>query len=108
MRVRFPRPIRHHPRMPAQSFFSRLGTAFQIWRYSLGDKRTPGRAKVLPIVSLLYVLFPIDVIPDLLPLIGQTDDAVVLIVLLLMAWNAIPKDVKRDARSNVIDVTPKE
>jgi uncharacterized membrane protein YkvA (DUF1232 family) len=31
--------------------------------------------KLVPIVAVLYVLAPIDVIPDLVPVLGQVDDA---------------------------------
>lgn len=29
--------------------------------------------------ALLYIIFPIDIIPDALPLLGNTDDTVVLL-----------------------------
>lgn len=35
-------------------------------------------------VALLYVLNPLDVIPDVIPIIGQIDDAFVLAVCLMM------------------------
>jgi uncharacterized membrane protein YkvA (DUF1232 family) len=35
-------------------------------------------------VSLLYVLNPVDVIPDFIPIIGQIDDAVVVSVCLML------------------------
>jgi uncharacterized membrane protein YkvA (DUF1232 family) len=85
----------------------RLSTAFQIWLRSLFDKRTPANAKILPFASLLYLLFPLDIIPDVIPFLGQMDDLTVIIVLCILAYRAIPKEVKRDIRENVIDVEPK-
>ncbi len=86
---------------------NRLATAFHIWLRSLTDKRTPGKAKLLPFASLLYLLFPLDVIPDIIPLLGQMDDVTVIIVLCVLAYRAIPKPVKDDIRKNVIDIEPK-
>lgn len=34
----------------------------------------------------LYILSPLDLIPDILPLIGWLDDAVALVMLLRMVW----------------------
>ena len=44
------------------------------------DRRVPLRAK-LALVAIVggYILFPADVLPDLLPLIGIADDGTVLV-----------------------------
>jgi uncharacterized membrane protein YkvA (DUF1232 family) len=34
----------------------------------------------LLIVALIYVLLPVDLIPDIIPLAGQTDDALVVLI----------------------------
>ncbi len=45
------------------------------WRL-LRDPRVPAWPKlVAPIVTALYVLSPVDAIPDFFPLLGQLDDA---------------------------------
>lgn len=38
------------------------------------DPRVPTALKVIPILPLAYVVFPIDVIPDVIPVLGQLDD----------------------------------
>lgn len=40
----------------------------------------------IPIVSILYVLFPIDIIPDFLPVAGAADDITVLLFGLYKAY----------------------
>lgn len=46
----------------------------------LGDARVQLHLKVLLILTLAYVILPIDLIPDwLLPVVGQLDDLIVLI-----------------------------
>jgi len=46
------------------------------------DPRVPTRAKAFALVSAGYVLSPIDIIPDFVPVIGETDDALVVILAL--------------------------
>jgi uncharacterized membrane protein YkvA (DUF1232 family) len=53
---------------------------FQIkltWRL-LQDRRVPIWKKVIPFIGFLYVLSPIDLIPDVLVGLGQLDDAGIL------------------------------
>ncbi len=49
-----------------------------IWRL-IKDKRVNPFLKLLPIGALIYLVSPLDIIPDIaLPVIGVLDDAVVL------------------------------
>lgn len=41
-------------------------------------------AKMLPILGLAYVVLPLDIVPDVLPLVGQIDDLSVLVVILTL------------------------
>lgn len=47
------------------------------------DRRTPLSAKGMLLGGLLYGIFPFDLIPDLLPLLGIADDAVIILAALL-------------------------
>jgi uncharacterized membrane protein YkvA (DUF1232 family) len=52
---------------------------------------TPWRA-VLPLVTaLLYGASPIDLIPDIIPLLGWVDDALIVPLLLLVAFVQLRK-----------------
>lgn len=53
--------------------------AILAWRLLL-DPRVPALTKVVPLAVLLYILFPVDVVPDLLPGLGQLDDLGVLVL----------------------------
>ena len=47
--------------------------------------REPGVSlltKVLPVVAVLYLLSPLDFLPDVVPILGQLDDAGVLLLAL--------------------------
>ena len=61
------------------------------------DPRVPRRARVAVIVAGLYVLSPIDLIPEFIPVIGPLDDVVVVGLALRYAGRRVPRDVLRDA-----------
>src|SRR4051812_36000327 len=57
------------------------------------DPAVPRRAKLALLVAILWVLSPIDLLPEFLPVIGPMDDVVAVVVLLRYAARAIPRDV---------------
>ena len=46
------------------------------------DPRVPTRAKAFALLSVGYVLSPVDLIPDFIPVIGETDDVLVVVLAL--------------------------
>jgi uncharacterized membrane protein YkvA (DUF1232 family) len=61
------------------------------------DPRVPRRAKTAVLVAVLWVLSPIDLIPEFLPVIGPLDDVIVVALLLRYAARTVPRDVLLDA-----------
>ena len=61
------------------------------------DPRVPRRAKVAVAIAGLWVLSPIDLIPDFLPVIGPLDDIVVVALALRYAARRTPPDALIDA-----------
>lgn len=51
---------------------------FAVYRCALADPDTPWPAKVLLGLAVGYTLLPFDLIPDLLPVIGQRDDLIIV------------------------------
>lgn len=63
------------------------------------DVRTPTMTKLLIAVLIVaYVVSPIDILPDILPLLGITDD--ILIIPAIM-WTLLPNTVLDEARRYV-------
>ena len=56
--------------------FAELRLAWRLLR----EPRVPVLAKALPALAVLYVLSPLDFIPDVLPVLGQLDDIGILIL----------------------------
>jgi uncharacterized membrane protein YkvA (DUF1232 family) len=61
------------------------------------DPRVPTRAKVALLVAVVWVLSPIDLIPEFLPVIGPLDDVVAVVLLLRYAARSIPRPVLLEA-----------
>lgn len=57
----------------------------------------PRRAKIALGIAVLWVLSPIDLIPEFLPVIGPLDDVVAVVLLLRYAARSIPRSVLFDA-----------
>ena len=61
------------------------------------DPRVPRRAKLAVGFAALWVLSPIDLIPEFLPVIGPLDDVVVVALALRYAARSVPRAVLLDA-----------
>ncbi|WP_134740734.1 DUF1232 domain-containing protein [Nocardioides sp. 503] len=53
----------------------------------------PRRAKIALLVAVVWVVSPIDLLPEFLPVIGPLDDVVAVILLLRYAARSIPREV---------------
>ena len=58
------------------------------------DPRTPIGLKGLLAAALAYVVLPVDLIPDALPIIGQADDLTVLLLVLDLFIRNAPEEVR--------------
>ena len=65
---------------------------------AMKDKRTPLLAKILAAIAVAYVLSPIDLIPDFIPVIGYLDDVLLLPILIVAAVKLIPEPVWADCK----------
>lgn len=42
--------------------------------------------KGLAVIGIVYLILPVDLIPDIIPLLGQLDDLGVIVGLISLAW----------------------
>ena len=61
------------------------------------DPAVPRRAKVALLIAVVWVISPIDLLPEFLPVIGPLDDVVAVILLLRYAARSIPRPTLLDA-----------
>src|SRR5438105_7853272 len=64
------------------------------WRL-LGDRRVSIWPKALLVLSVVYVVSPIDLIPDVIPFIGEVDDLVVIVAACRLFIYLCPREVVR-------------
>ncbi len=62
----------------------------------LKDSRVPAAEKGLFLAAIVYVISPIDLIPDMIPFIGQVDDIYVVALTLLRLVNRTDEKVVRE------------
>ncbi|MCX7003518.1 MAG: DUF1232 domain-containing protein [bacterium] len=56
--------------------------------------------------ALAYLVSPIDLIPDFIPVLGQLDDLLIVPLLIYAALACIPADVKADCRAQTAAPAP--
>jgi len=61
------------------------------------DPRVPRRARIAVAVAGLWVLSPIDLIPEFLPIIGPLDDVIVVALAFRYAARQVPREVLLEA-----------
>ena len=65
---------------------------------ALKDKNTPLPAKIAAAVTVGYALSPIDLIPDLIPVLGYLDDLIILPALAALTIKLLPKEILEEKR----------
>lgn len=63
-----------------------IGFWGEVWQqirlvfYLIKDREVPIYLKALPFLGVVYMLFPIDIITDFVPVLGQLDDLTLLLI----------------------------
>ncbi|MEA1961095.1 MAG: YkvA family protein [Bacillota bacterium] len=57
------------------------------------DKRVPAKEKAILAAAAVYVLTPIDLIPDFIPFVGQVDDLLMVVLVLKRFINSVDEDI---------------
>jgi uncharacterized membrane protein YkvA (DUF1232 family) len=68
------------------------GDARQLW-FALRHPDAPASLKVGTALIVLYVLSPIDLVPDMLPVIGVVDDLVIVPLAVRWLLNRLPPHI---------------
>ena len=59
----------------------------------LRDSRVPLRAKLLVLATAVYIVSPLDLVPDMIPLHGWIDDIVALLLSSVIFLGMVPGEV---------------
>jgi len=63
----------------------------------VGDSRIPFWLRGIPPALILYLAMPLDIIPDFIPVLGQIDDVLVVLIAAGLLVRLVPRDALRDA-----------
>lgn len=69
--------------------------------YTLENDKVSIKDKAIIIGALGYLISPLDVVPDAIPIAGLGDDLAVLIYVLHKVWGDVSEEVKNKARAKL-------
>ena len=91
-----------------------------IWSFILAQKRnllvlftalfnrhTPRNIRVMIVAAFVYLISPVDFLPDVIPGLGLLDDAVIVPSLLVLAQSFLPQVVREDSERKADFLGPK-
>ena len=85
--------------------FRLINSISLIWKL-MTDKRVPFIIRMAIPLALIYVISPVDFLPDLIPFAGRIDDLVALAIGLMVLLKLAPKKVVneyKEPKKTVID-----
>lgn len=80
---------------------AKLVYAALILYYTLQSDKVSKADKAIIIGALGYMISPLDVIPDAIPIVGLTDDLAVLIYVLKKVWTDVEPEIKEKAKERL-------
>ena len=87
-----------------RSFLMFLPNLVRLLGRLLTDSRVPTAEKALFVGAIIYVISPIDFIPDVFPFIGQVDDIYLVVLTLIRLINRTNEGVVREHWSGRGDI----
>ena len=80
---------------------AKLVYAALILYYTLQSDKVSAANKAMIIGALGYMISPLDVIPDAIPIAGLSDDLAVLLFVLKKVWTDVDPDIQEKARERL-------
>ena len=80
---------------------AKLVYAALILYYTLQSDKISAKDKAIIIGALGYMISPLDVVPDAIPIVGLSDDLAVLLYVLKKVWTDVDPDIKERARQKL-------
>lgn len=80
-----------------------INEALKLW-YVTDNPNLPGKTKATIIGALGYLISPLDLVPDVIPVVGYTDDAGAVALAIAMAQAFIDQKVKDKAKAKIDEI----
>jgi len=68
---------------------------FLLYRGSR-DPRMPLHVKILALLIVAYIISPIDIIPDFIPVLGLLDEVILVPIMLAFTVSLIPDEIRQE------------
>jgi uncharacterized membrane protein YkvA (DUF1232 family) len=62
------------------------------------DARVPGHIRLIALLAITYLISPIDIIPDFIPVLGMLDEIILIPLLLMLILYLLPAPIRDDYR----------
>src|SRR5262245_41482556 len=72
----------------------------------LREPRVPLMAKAVPLLGALYLVSPLDLVPDIFPLLGQIDDVSLILIALAVFLRLSPPEAVAFHRAAIAESRP--
>ena len=80
---------------------AKLVYAALILYYTLESDTISLKEKAIIVGALGYLISPLDMVPDAIPIAGLSDDLAVLVYVVGMVWSNVSEEVKTKARNKL-------
>ena len=80
---------------------AKLVYAALILYYTLQSDKVSKKDKAMIIGALGYMISPLDVMPDAIPIVGLTDDLAVLLYVLKRVWTDIDPEIQAKSKEKL-------
>lgn len=91
-----------------------------VWAM-LRNPAAPALSKLVVLLAAVYIISPVDLIPDVIPVLGWIDDGIISMLLFKLAFKLLPKEMYESLKAqferkggkvgnvvdDVVDVKPK-
>lgn len=98
-----PADVTHTPGRLRQAARRLRAEALAVW-FAARDPRTPLAARVLTACVAAYAFSPIDLIPDVIPVLGLLDDLILVPAGIWLVVRMVPPDVYAECRARAAEV----
>ncbi len=90
------------------NYISKLLKETYILYLALKNPKLPLYTRLILSLIVGYSLSPIDIIPDFIPILGQLDDLVILLISTSIAKRLVPKDILEECKSKADKILGKD
>ena len=81
------------PYIPEGSWIREIVQQVKLAYSLMLDRRVHPVTKIIPLAALAYLFMPVDVVPDVMPLVGQLDDLAIVMLGLRFFFEFSPPEV---------------